>query len=202
MLSFLTTVERLTVKAFITADKDSDGEISKYEFDQFCFSHPMCKDFLDYWCGNVNQVVLADKENFIDTSFPPIAASLYENISTPPSGMVPASTVEWLRPSHFCPDSPTLFSDGPLANTFRPGSSANKWFISALNIVASNFSLIQNIFVHTGQESHGRYCCKFFKEVSPFPRFDEELSHVTYFRLRFFSLIPFFLRLARCRETG
>jgi Ca2+-binding EF-hand superfamily protein len=41
-------VERLTVKAFNTADKDADGEISKYEFDEFCFSHPMCKDFLDY----------------------------------------------------------------------------------------------------------------------------------------------------------
>ncbi|GMI46662.1 hypothetical protein TrCOL_g1613 [Triparma columacea] len=157
-------VERLTVKAFNTADKDADGEISKYEFDEFCFSHPMCKDFLDYWCGNVNQVVLADKEVFVDAAFPPAGASLYENIAIPPSGMLPVSTVEWLRPNQFCPDTPTLFSDGPLANRFCPGPASNKWFLSALHIVASNFSLIKNLFVHTGQEDHGRYCFKFFKE--------------------------------------
>ncbi|GMH77728.1 hypothetical protein TrST_g7574 [Triparma strigata] len=157
-------VERLTVKAFATADKDSDGEITKYEFDEFCFSHPMCKDFLDYWRGSVNQVVLADKEVFVDSEFKPTAASCYTEIDQPPAGMPPASSIEFLRPADFCPDKPVLFTDGALKNGIRPGSISNKWFLSALAMVSSNMSYIQNLFVHTGQESHGRYCVRFFKE--------------------------------------
>ena len=157
-------VERLTVKAFATADKDSDGEISKYEFDAFCFTHPMCRDFLDYWRGSVNQVVLAEDEVFVDKDFTPSAASLYTDIERPPSGLMPYSAIEWLRPEQFCPNEPVLFTDGALKNGIEPGSIANKWFLSALAMVSSNMNLIQNLFVHTGQESHGRYCLKFFKE--------------------------------------
>ena len=124
----------------------------------------MCKDFLDYWRGSVNQVVLAEDEIFVDRSFGPSARSLYVDIDRPPAGMPPASTVEWLRPSSFCPDSPTLFTSGSLANGLKPGSISNKWFLSALHIVSSNMNLIKNLFVHTGQEGHGRYCVKFNKE--------------------------------------
>ena len=31
-------------------------------------------------------------------------------------------------------------------------------------MVSSNMNLVKNLFVHTGQEGHGRYCLKFFKE--------------------------------------
>lgn len=44
-------IEKLTVKAFAIADKDSDGEISKHEFHAFCKGHPMCRNFLDFWRG-------------------------------------------------------------------------------------------------------------------------------------------------------
>ncbi len=159
-------VERLAAKAFSTADKDADGEISKHEFDSFCFHHPMCKDFLDYWRGAMNQAVLAEEELYTDTEFSPSGSSLYTEIDRPPAGMPPQTTIEWLRPKEFCPDSPVLFTPGPAAGSLKTGSIANKWFASALAIVASknNGELVKKLFVNTGQESHGRYCVRFFKE--------------------------------------
>ncbi|GMI23803.1 hypothetical protein TeGR_g13527 [Tetraparma gracilis] len=177
--------ERLAVKAFSTADKDMDGEISKHEFDTFCYTHPMCKDFLDYWRGGMNQVVLVEGENFCDVEFPPNATALYTEIACPPSGMPPGTTVEWLRSSEFCPEDPVLFTSGPLKNTLRPGSIANKWFVSALAILSAKETLVKDLFVNTGQEKHGRYCVRFYKhgtwvnaivdDVMPFNRAKQAL---------------------------
>jgi Ca2+-binding EF-hand superfamily protein len=156
--------ERLAVKAFSTADKDMDGEISKHEFDAFCYSHPMCKDFLDYWRGAMNQVVLNEGETFDDNEFQPDATSLFTDIDRPPAGLPPGTTIEWRRPSAFCPEDPVLFTAGPAKDQLRPGSMSNKWFVSALALVSANPQLVKNLFVHTGQESHGRYCVRFYKQ--------------------------------------
>ena len=106
-------IEKLTVKAFAIADKDADGEISKHEFHEFCSGHPLCRNFLDYWRGAVNQVVLKETEQFVDEEFPPNASSLYENIGSPPPGCFPWNSIVWKRPSEFCPGTPVLFSAGP-----------------------------------------------------------------------------------------
>ena len=156
--------ERLAVKAFSTADKDMDGEISKHEFDAFCYTHPMCKDFLDYWRGGMNQVVLVEGELFNDDKFLPNATSLYTDIDRPPAGMPPGTTVDWLRPSTFCPEDPVLFTADPTANSLRTGSISNRWFLSALSLLTAQPQLVKNLFVHTGQEEHGRYCVRFYKQ--------------------------------------
>jgi len=156
-------IEKLTVKAFAIADKDADGEISKHEFHSFCKGHPMCRNFLDFWRGSINQVVLEDAEKFCDDEFPANASSLYENISAPPPACFPWDSIVWKRPEEFCPGTPVLFSAGPNRGIVQ-GCISNNWFLSALGMILPNEPLCQALFVHTGQESHGRYCVRFFKE--------------------------------------
>lgn len=160
-------IEDLTKWAFLKADKDADGELAKYEFDAFCMSNPTTKTFLEYWADGSNQVVLRRGEIWKDPLFAPDGASIYRVVRDAPAGMIPASIVSWMRPEELCPGEPKLYGDGSqglTARELRKGQLANQWFINALALVASQRSVLRSVFVASGQEKHGRYCIRFFKE--------------------------------------
>lgn len=160
-------IEAITRWAFVKADKDLDGELAKYEFDAFCINNPTIKTFLEYWADGSNQVVLQRGEMWKDLNFPPEGSSIYRVVRDAPAGMIPAAMVSWMRPSEFCPGQPKLYGDGSQGLTsreLRKGQLANQWFINALALVASHRSVLRSVFVSSGQEDHGRYCVRFFKE--------------------------------------
>jgi len=163
-------VEELAKWAFRKAGLDTDSEISKFDFDDFCLTNPTVRTFLDYWAGASNQVVIARGELWVDPVFKPNGSSLYFSLTDAPGGMLPAANVKWLRPKMFCPGTPKLYSDGGLGNqlgdgvgALRPGQMANHWFMNALSLVGSRPSLLRSLFVWTGQEKQGRFCLRFFK---------------------------------------
>ena len=166
-------MEELSKWAFKKANLDSDADVSKADFDDFCLTNPTVRSFLDYWSGGSHQVALARGELFSDPTFKANGAALYFSLTDAPAGMLPAHTVKWLRPKQLCPGTPRLYSDGglgvqlsgsgSLGGCLRAGQLANQWFLSALSLVSSQPHLLRSLFVWTGQEKQGRFCVRFFK---------------------------------------
>ena len=171
-------IEALTKVAFRKADKDQDGEIGKTEFDVFCGNSPLVKEFLKFWDGGLSWAVIPPGEFFQDPDFGANAKSLYKDAGRPPKGMPPTESVQWLRPSEFCPKSPSLFMGGISAGDVCQGQLGNCWFISALAVMAARPQFLKALFVATGQEDKGRYCVRFFKDG----------DWVLFFSLSFLSL--------------
>ena len=73
-------------------------------------------------------------------------------LSRPPSGAVPASSVEWLRPSAIF-DSPVLFAHAQAVGSVTQGNLGDSWFLSAVGILAATPELLRQLFVTTGQEA-------------------------------------------------
>lgn len=101
-------VEELAKWAFRKAGIHSDSLISRGQFDDFCFYNPTVRNFLDYWSGASNQVVIARGALWVDPAFPPNGRSLYFCVDSAPDGGTPSENVIWLRPKQFCPGSPKL----------------------------------------------------------------------------------------------
>ena len=62
-----------------------------------------------------------------------------------------------------CPERPVLFADGVQPAGMVQGYLANSCLVSTANALIDWPRLLQNVFVGTGQEAQGRYCCKLYK---------------------------------------
>lgn len=161
------TVSVWSDRAFQALDRSLEEEISKAEFDNFVMTHPEISNILQYWQGGVNQVIIPPGTKFEDPEFPANGTSLYVDVSSPPKGMVPPDSIQWLRSDEVLIEEASvhkLFAGGLMEGDIRQGQIANSWFVSALAILAGRPDLLKELFVPTGQESNGRYCVRFFKE--------------------------------------
>jgi len=149
---------------FKSLNRDLEDEIAKHEFDLFCVTRPEIANFLEYWQGGVNQVIIPPGKKFEDAQFRAGGDILYRDVSKQPKGMVPYKSVKWLRPEEFVGDAAQLFMTGAIECDLVQGQIANAWFVSALAILAGHPALLKSLFVSTGQEPQGRYCLKFYKE--------------------------------------
>lgn len=156
-------LEAMAERAFAMADKDASGEITRPEFDGYCYSAPRVMNFLEYWDGALAQAKLNGDEKWEDPEFPCDGNALFKNEMQPPRGAMPASAVEWLRPDEFM-DDPQLWKGGIKAGDVVQGALGDCWFLSALAVMAAKPHLLQQLFVKTGQEKAGRYCVRLFKD--------------------------------------
>ena len=84
---------------------------------------------------------------------------------TPGAGM-PAVT-HWRRPEEFVPQgqTPTMFkNDWEVEGIIQSGGLDNRWFVSALNIVAGNRDQLDRAFMDRSHEREGFFVLKFYRD--------------------------------------
>ena len=167
-----TELERLARWAFQKAERSLDSDLSKREFQCFVFSDPRTAHFLQYFSDACGRVVLAPDVKWTDPEG--------HGYFSPGGGFLKEEAVVYLRPEDFCHEKeiPRLFlssSQIPQSSSQRRGAQRGQSTIfgglslmpgiiddhkslAAIAIVAStNFKLMRQVFVNTGQENQGRY---------------------------------------------
>ena len=165
-------IERLANKCFKLTGIDEDGEVSFEQFLTYANEESTIRRYLEY-CEDLLCPAegLTAGTRFIDKEWTPEEGhSLYVEPLRPPRADLLPMNVRWRR----LPDlsgvgtdapPPVLFADDIHPPCACPGKFPNDWFIMALNVLLAKPQVVKALFVKTGQEqSHGRYCVRFFKD--------------------------------------
>ena len=182
-------IETLAKKCLKFTGVDEDSEVSFDQLYQYCLEESTIRRYMEY-CEDLlcpaepKKGAPAGSTSFADEDWSPDGHSLYNEPLQPPLGDMLPVNVSWRRLSMLksswkigegglgeqvgeeqMSTPVVLFADDVQPPLAVPGKFANEWFINALNILLSKPQVVRSLFLTTGQEeSHGRYCCRFYKD--------------------------------------
>ena len=163
-------IETLAAKCLKFNGVEEDAEISFEQLYTYCTSESKIRRYMEY-CEDL----LCPAEDmragapFSDEKWVPGGHSLYNEPLEPPLGDMLPENIQWRRLPNLKSNTdtvvPVLFADDIQPSCACPGKFANEWFIAALNVVLAKPQIVKSLFLSTGQEqSHGRYCVRFYKD--------------------------------------
>jgi Ca2+-binding EF-hand superfamily protein len=163
-------IESLASKCLKFTGVEEDAEVTFEQLYTYCTSESKIRRYMEY-CEDL----LCPAEDmragaqFSDTAWVPGGHSLYNEPLSPPLGDMLPDNIQWRRLPNLKSNTqtvvPVLFADDVQPSCACPGKFANEWFIAALNVLLAKPQIIKALFLSTGQEqSHGRYCVRFFKD--------------------------------------
>ena len=155
----IAALEDVTRWAFRKANRSTDGELTKLEFDRFVFTDPAIAHFLAYFNEASGQVLIPDGAKFEDDG-----VAVYFDPGAPPAGLPGVGATTWKRPEAFMIATPKLFKDEAAFGKLVPGALSDLWFLSAVAILMASPNSIRKLFVATGQEDpEGRFAVQFYR---------------------------------------